>query len=184
MKYLKTFENKKNLAVFLRDYGLRDKIEKVKELIESGSDVNKKDINGISALEYTIIHKDDIKLCKLLIIAGADMNINTIDGNPILIYTAIHNIEIFKLLLKYGADVNIQNYFNRTALIYMSGNYIYNLTIIKLLIDAGADWNIKDDNGMDFLDYLKIEQKEKIIKLYPEKYKEYLIRKNVEKYNL
>ena len=46
------------------------------------------------------------------------------------------------------------------------------------LIDAGADWNIKEKIfNTDFMFYLDDNVKKDIINKYPEKYKQYLIKK-------
>ena len=86
-------------------------------------------------------------------------------------------------MIDAGADVNIQNNYGSTALILSSLGSRY-LKTVQLLIEAGADWNIKNKHDKDFLDYLCDEYIKIIIKYYPEKYKEYLIKKNAEKYNL
>ena len=97
-----------------------------------------------------------------------------------------------KLLIEKGININKQN-----GLIYQNGLIIcvfrgYN-DMLDILINAGADWNIKDFEDNDFLDYfgqpLKkkyniVGKKDDIIKKYPDKYKEYLIKKEAEKYNL
>jgi ankyrin repeat protein len=89
-----------------------------------------------------------------------------------------------KNIIKAGINLNTQDKSdrNRTALIY-SAIYDY-MDIIEELIKAGADWNIKDDNGKDFLFYLHTDNEHKIKKQFPEQYKEYLMKKEAEKYNL
>jgi ankyrin repeat protein len=76
----------------------------------------------------------------------------------------------------------------------LAAGKIDNYEIAKLLIDAGADWNYFDSEDRGFLDYM-LDNSERIIKEYPEKYEEYLkareehfemkrIKKNAELYNL
>ncbi len=57
------------------------------------------------------------KIVKLLLINGANVNLQRSNGNTAL-HTAIKwdNIEAMKLLLEYGADVNIGNYENETPI--------------------------------------------------------------------
>jgi hypothetical protein len=50
------------------------------------------------------------------------------------------------------------------------------------LIEYGADWNLLNINNKDFLDNLS--DPKLIIEKYPEKYKNYLIKKEVQEYNL
>jgi hypothetical protein len=93
-------------------------------------------------------------------------NINFVSpqqGTPLM--KAIHNnkLEIIKLLLNRGADVNIKDpLFNETALLHAvrSGYVLHNKEIIKLLLDYGADVNVRDlaytfDNGKKKLLYSK-----------------------------
>ena len=61
---------------------------------------------------------------------------------------------------------------------------IESFSYLQLLIDNGADWFIKDNRGDFFIDYLSDELLVMISKDYPDKYSEYLIKKESEKYNL
>ena len=56
---------------------------------------------------------------------------------------------------------------------------------VKLYEDSGADWYIKGKLiNITFFDYLSIENKRKIKIKYPEKYKDYLLKKDTYKFNL
>ena len=55
---------------------------------------------------------------------------------------------------------------------------------IIILTNAGADWFIENRVGQYFIDYLRPHHKYKLKSLYPEKYKEYELRKKANKYNL
>lgn len=76
------------------------------------------------------------------------INFQDEDGNTALHHLLIQDFdtyEILKLLIKIGADVNIKNNYNSTALHVASTNrYDKN---IKLLLKAGAEINIKDKFG-------------------------------------
>ena len=185
MKYIKKFENKKVEDIF--DAVMHHDIELVKKLINNGVDLNIKDNDGYTPLMRSMfVIEDSEKIIKLLIDAGANVNItDDNNGNTALILwiksdwknTSTNKI---KLLINAGADVNIKNNYGNTALILASSrNQIEN---VKLLIEAGADWNLKNDEDSDFLDYLS--NNNVIIELYPDQYKEYLIKKDAEKYNL
>lgn len=61
--------------------------------------------------------------------------------------------------------------------------------IVLLLLKYNPDWYIKYPSGMDFIEYIEQyvggdEVLEKIRKKYPEKYNEYVIKRNIYKYNL
>lgn len=54
-------------------------------------------------------------------------------------------LEVIKLLIKDGIDVNDYNGYNWTPLI-LAGN-MDRLDVVKLLIASGADINLKDKSG-------------------------------------
>jgi len=94
------------------------------------------------------------------------------------------NINKIKNLLFKNKNMDL-NCFDRDGMTpLMWASYGDNLEILEMLIDAGADWNVKDSEGDDFLTYTLGGTERDIIKKYPEKYKEYLFKKEVEKYNL
>lgn len=88
----------------------------------------------------------------MLLDHGADVNQIQTDGS-----SALHNaarkgfIEIAELLLKYGADPNLQEFlvlniqFGKTALHIAAENK--NSAMFELLIEAGADLNMEDMAG-------------------------------------
>jgi len=73
------------------------------------------------------------------------------DKELLLIDAAFENkIEIVKLLLKAGVNVNAQDETGNTSLIYAA--YGENKKMIKILLDADADINIKDNYGNTIFD--------------------------------
>lgn len=67
------------------------------------------------------------------------------------------NYSILEYLVKKGADVNIQDKYGKTALMYAltaHTPYSYSSGVINLLINNGANIYLKDNNsGMNALDY-------------------------------
>ena len=59
-----------------------------------------------------------------------------------------------------------------------------NINIVKVLIESNANWNLKDNLDNDFLAYLQLNDKNKIIDEYPKQYKKYLTIQNSEKFNI
>ena len=110
--------------------------------------------------------------------------------NELFFAIEIYDVGMVELLITAGVDLDITDIKGNTALILVADyhNSEYQIEMIKLLIDNGADWNIKNVYKDDFLDKLYNNGNEKIkniiIELYPEKYEEYLMKKNAEKYNL
>jgi ankyrin repeat protein len=73
-----------------------------------------------------------------------------------------HNL--FKVLINdYFADVNLVNNKGDTVLIIASR--INNMELVEFLINEGADTNITNKCGCMFLDYIKEENKSKVLDL-------------------
>ena len=108
------------------------------------------------------------------------------DRTPLVMAAYYDREEMLKKLLKLGADPNYQcEDSGETALMIAAEANLLN--IITLLIESGADWNIKsntENRDRDFVYYLSNDIKEIIIEQYPEKYKDYLMKNDADKYNL
>jgi ankyrin repeat protein len=87
-----------------------------------------------------------------LINAGAD--VNYIDGHSSLhVLTMSNEIDKIKLLLSYGANINIQDIRGRTPLYWAS---ICDFTdMVKLLLENQADVSIPDKKGKTPLESIK-----------------------------
>ena len=96
-------EDTMNVAIYTGD------LEKVKNLIEKGADVNIKDHSKFTPLHETAsCGKKD--MVELLINKGADVNAKDISGNTALSWAVHHGYtDIVKMLLAKGADVNAKN---------------------------------------------------------------------------
>lgn len=86
-------------------------LEKIKELINSGADVNQKsELNGKTALHY-VIEKNPSKIneiIQLLLSKGADVNLKSnLDMTPLHVAVYHGRRRIVELLLNKGADVSI-----------------------------------------------------------------------------
>lgn len=81
-------------------------IEKVKQLIEQGADVDAKNEYGWTAL-MAAAWWGNTEIVKLLIQAGADVNAENIDGGTALIRAAGRGYtDVAELLIQTDADVN------------------------------------------------------------------------------
>jgi len=119
---------------------------------------------------------------KALINKMIDNDINQNEGEFILIAVIYNDEKILKKLIKKGVDLNALTQAGYSPLIFTAIQGFH--SCMNTLIEAGADWNIIDDSGHDFLRYLPSYLRNKTIEKYPEQYKEYLFRKESEKYNL
>ncbi len=111
--------------------------ENIDELIKSGSNVNAKDGDDMTALMYASQNGSIVNV-KKLIEAGADVNVVDVSGLTALMYASIEESDdVVKELIKAGADVNVKDYIGWTALKYAS-NDSFHPEIIKALKAAGA----------------------------------------------
>ena len=111
-------------------------IEKVKDYIDNGLDINKTYDDKLPLIVAVVLNKVDI--VRLLIDNGANVNIRSDENLTPIIYT--DNYEIAQLLIDNGANVNAIDNDGQTALMQTE-----NLEVAQLLIDNGADIN-KQDN--------------------------------------
>ena len=131
-------------------------IARIKELIDKGADVNKKNQFGTTPLEYAC-KTGNLEVAKLLIEHGAKINEKIEHNKTVLIDALVENndYELVKYLLQQGADVNAKDDEGIPTLfyIYPSGQSVFNtrLNLIKLLEKYHADINQTDRNGMNLL---------------------------------
>ena len=95
--------------------------------------------------------KNDVILVKEFINKGIDINCSDGEGGftPIMMAAYKGGIETANLLIASGANINCQDNFGNTALIYAVKKS--NTEIVKLLIEAGADINITNSENMTAL---------------------------------
>ncbi len=121
-------------------------IEKVKEFLEQGTDINAKDENGQTSL-YIAVNNDNKETVKLLIDKGADVNAKNEDGqtpldiilnrNRIQISRNPNHAEIRDLLIANGAEI-----LSIHAAV-QSGD----LGQVKEFLEQGIDINSKNSDG-------------------------------------
>ena len=124
-----------------------DDLARVKELVESGVDMNTKNEEGMTALTLAIGY-ECIDIAKYLLEKGADVNVKNTYGYTTLML-AVNNryIDIVKYLVEKGADVNAKDIDGMTALTIAVKKD--NIDIVKYLVEKGADVNAKEnDEGM------------------------------------
>jgi len=104
-----------------------------------------------------------LKFIELLIDNGSDINARAKTSIGELGFTALHiasekqnNIELVKVLIFKGADLNILNQLHATALI--TASYWGNSEIVKILCEADAKLNNQDAEGATAL-FLSVQHK-------------------------
>jgi ankyrin repeat protein len=140
-------------------------LEVVKLLLDKGADVNAEDSDALTralynghgdvvkllethGAEWTLIRAvmlGDVKEVQQLIEGGADVNEQEdSEGTVLMMAASRKDIEVVKVLLANGADINAKSKDGRTAL--MAAAY-GDAKITKLLLDRGADVRTKTEDG-------------------------------------
>lgn len=144
-------------------------LEAVKELLDNGADIEKKDRDGSTPLMLASYY-GNIDIVELLLSKGANCNSKNIKLNKTALHGAVEreNFEIVKLLIDHGAQVNVRGMSNFTPLHVITTyfecnenedipdwNRLWNMNIwnkkrtniFKLLLNHGADVNAKGKDG-------------------------------------
>jgi ankyrin repeat protein len=128
-------------------------IEKIKSLLATGVDVNKRAKNGASLLHITLLQGHEAAAA-LLISKGADTHAMMTDGTTPLHFAVLRNCKIIaKFLLDDGVDVNALGT-NLGSPLHIAAN-TGQMEIAEMLIEKGADVNIKNERGMTPLAFAK-----------------------------
>jgi hypothetical protein len=157
-------------AIFNASYTPKTSFQKVKSTIEEGGvDVNSKYKEfSFLVMAAGVCKNRGLEIVQFLLDHGADIEIADGLGWPAL-HNAVSekNIEIVKLLIERGANVNAQarslgkEYWTEGwTPLHFALNYGY-FQIAKVLLANGADPNIRDDEGRTPFD-LAVEKREKI----------------------
>jgi ankyrin repeat protein len=116
---------------------------------------------------YQAVVSDDTTAIKDFIKKGANVNFVKEKGSMKvnLLITAVNNknFDAAKVLLQHGADVNWQDGFNTTALMYAAS--IGNVAITRLLLNKGADIKHKDTRGNDAISAAKQGKHNDVVEL-------------------
>lgn len=116
---------------------------------------------------YTAVHKGDIKKVTKLLNEGADVNMGTSFDETL---TPLHNaaffghIDIARLLIERGANVNAQDFSRDTPLLLAIGEGGHD-DVARLLIEKGANLNSINVNGLSALGWAAIKNNPPMINL-------------------
>ena len=147
-------KDKNDLYKLLKKTKNNENYENVRLIIEKDIDLNYSD-HGMTALMWAVTNQN-YDIVKYFIENGADLSAKSNKGNtPFLLYFVIGNIvdiEILKLLIEKGCDVNTKNYSEESALHFVLKNR-FDFEHLKILVENGADINVKDKNGKTALMY-------------------------------
>ncbi len=139
-------------------------LEEAQELIKNGADVNERNEDGVTPLFYA----DHLEIMKYLIDNGADIHVKKEDGATLLFNAVDVSIDLIEFLIesglnvnekdnigktpifdadlksvecfiKYGANLNEVDIFNKTALSYYYGHKEAALTIKHGMLPSEID---------------------------------------------
>ena len=124
-----------------------NEIEKVKELLSKGFDINNVDHNGDTILMIAINNSYTVLINEILK-HGSDVNIKNNDGETSLMIALRYNkFSIIQEILKYCVDLNIKNNDGNTALMIALKNNELDIRSSQEIIKYSTDVNIKNNNG-------------------------------------
>lgn len=147
----------------------KDQNKMISILIQSGIQINAKNIYGNSALSYALNTKNN-HLIKTLLKLGGDVNISDSNGNTLIHKTVLLALferlknkdleEVLDILLGSGANPNLKNNDGYTPLHLAikpskEKDEKASVQVVQKLLDYSADPNIEDRLGATAFDYGK-----------------------------
>lgn len=146
---------------------------------------NQKDLNA-ALLKYCKV-KESLGLIRSLIAKGANVNCkNSIGSTPLLVAAQSLFFSALKLLVEKGADVNATDNYGNNAIMFIvhQNRFFFGMKeCIDLLIKNDIDLFQTNYQNRDTF-FFQNQATDYIKEKYPEKYDEYLMKKDAKKYNL
>lgn len=141
--------------------------EEVQRLLETGTDVNAKNRQGLPPV-IAAAKKGNGEVLKLLVDSGADPNVEDNNGLTPLMWAADRgHLETARILLENGADVNAVTEYGATAL--KKAIESPERALVKLLLDHGAEANASLRDGSTPLMWAAIAGQASLAKLLLER---------------
>ncbi|KAL2672434.1 hypothetical protein Neosp_013144 [[Neocosmospora] mangrovei] len=144
-------------------------------LIKNGAQLNTKDFHlrsplrlalSLPSYEFAQLLVDSghfLGVARELLKAGANPNHASNDGRNAM-YWALYcgNVELFKLLIEHGGDVNYRWQHDECTLVMMAAER-GNMDILRVLVDAGADVGGQNKDGETALDLAQQKNKKHVV---------------------
>lgn len=156
--------NKNSIGIYLFD--IRDRnnhvpihytimfrnIIALNKFLDAGASPNTSDKNGYNSLHFSVYVRS-YKMCSMILKYNIDINSQLISGETCLhIACNLQLIDIVKLLIFSGINVNIQDFDHEFTALHYSVN-LNNKELVSLLLDNNADPNIQDIVGNTVVHY-------------------------------
>jgi len=134
-------------------------VENLKLALQYGDDPTELLYTFVKSRFNEPITSEDKEIFNMLIDLGADVNYTPYSDSLLHMATrcrsGVSNIELMKLLIDRGANVNSKNKYDQTPLFCAAVKNDATIESIKLLIDNGADISIANNLGYTPLEYLE-----------------------------
>ena len=113
-------------------------------LIRHGADIDLQGKFGRTALHYAVEnYHGSCEVLSCLLENGADVNKGTDEFNftPLMIASRDSNVNVVALLIRHGADMDLQDKYGRTALHCAAEKDLDSCEVLSCLVENGADVN-------------------------------------------
>lgn len=142
----------------------RGSVQEIKSLVkEKPSLLNAKDRRGSTPLILACYY-NNTDVVKYLINEVDDINGSNKDGSPLMAAAVKGYNTIARLLLNAGADPNLEDMNQTTALHYAA--MFKNHELALLLLEAGADPHHKNNVGQSPMDYVIVQNDERMHNIF------------------
>lgn len=143
-------------------------IEKIKNLVSSGVDVNQKIINRLAPL-HLAAKNNLMDVAKLLISYKADLNcLGTDNFTPLQYAISKNHFELVQLLVEAGADLHLPSINGNSPLWTAVMNFRGDDRIVKYLLDKGADPFAPNKHGVTLFKLLDMPRNKALAPLFEE----------------
>jgi hypothetical protein len=124
--------------------------EKVLDETCKSRDIDERSFSGKTPLMYAAQY-GHIDIVRFLLSKGATVQLSDPEWTPLQLAILSRSVEITRLFLDAGTDINAQNYYGTTALMSVAGAGVADL--VELLLDRGASVHITDKEGLSVQDW-------------------------------